>query len=71
MIELKYRGGGHTPGDMVVWLPQKNVMFTGDVVYVDRVLGLIPVSLTRTWLQSFAMIDEINPQILVCPATAM
>ncbi|HNW02066.1 MAG TPA: MBL fold metallo-hydrolase [Burkholderiaceae bacterium] len=65
MIELKYRGGGHTPGDMVVWLPQKNVMFTGDVVYVDRVLGLIPVSLTRTWLQSFAMIDEINPQILV------
>jgi len=65
VIELKYRGGGHTPGDMVVWLPQKNVMFTGDVVYVDRVLGLIPVSLTRTWLQSFAMIDEINPQILV------
>lgn len=65
VIELKHRGGGHTPGDMLVWLPQKNVMFTGDVVYVDRTLGLLPVSRTKTWLQSFAVLDEIKPQIIV------
>jgi len=64
-IELKYRGGGHTPGDMLVWLPQKNVMFTGDVVYVDRILGLLEVSQTKTWLQSFAVIDELKPQTIV------
>ena len=65
VIELKYRGGGHTPGDLMVWLPQKNVLFSGDVVYVDRVLGLHPVSSTKTWLQSFALIDELKPQTLV------
>jgi glyoxylase-like metal-dependent hydrolase (beta-lactamase superfamily II) len=65
MFELKYRHGGHTPGDMLVWLPQKKVMFTGDVVYVDRVLGLHAVSRTKTWLDSFAVIDEIQPAILV------
>lgn len=65
VIELKHRGGGHTPGDMMVWLPQKNVLFSGDVVYVDRVIGLHPVSRTQTWLQSFAVIDEIKPQIIV------
>jgi len=65
VIELKYRGGGHTPGDMLVWLPQNNVMFTGDVVYVDRILGLIPVSLSKTWLQSFSVIDELKPQTIV------
>ena len=65
VIELKYRGGGHTPGDMLVWLPQKSLLFSGDVVYVDRVLGLHPVSLTRTWLQSFALIDELKPQTIV------
>jgi len=65
VIELKHRGGGHTPGDMLVWLPQKNVMFTGDVVYVDRILGLLPVSLSKTWLQSFAVIDELKPQTIV------
>jgi len=65
VIELKHRNGGHTPGDTLVWLPQKNVMFTGDVVYVDRVLGLHPVSRTKAWVESFAMIDEIKPQIIV------
>ncbi len=65
VIELKHRNGGHTPGDTLVWLPQKNVLFTGDVVYVDRVLGLHPVSRTKAWLASFAMIDELKPQIIV------
>ena len=65
VMELKHRHGGHTPGDTLVWLPQKNVMFTGDVVYVDRTLGLIPVSRSKTWLESFAVIDEIKPRTIV------
>lgn len=65
VIDLKHRNGGHTPGDTLVWLPQKNVMFSGDVVYVDRVLGLHPVSRTKAWVESFAMIDELKPNIIV------
>lgn len=65
VIELKHRNGGHTPGDTLVWLPQKNVLFAGDVVYVDRVLGLHPVSNTRKWLESFAVIDELKPLTIV------
>ena len=65
VFELKYRGGGHTPGDMMVWLPQRQVLFSGDVVYVDRTLGLLPVSLSKTWLESFAVIDGLQPQIIV------
>jgi glyoxylase-like metal-dependent hydrolase (beta-lactamase superfamily II) len=64
-LELKHRNGGHTPGDMVVWLPQKSVLFAGDVVYVDRVLGLHPVSNTRNWLESLAVIDALKPQTIV------
>lgn len=65
VIELKHRQGGHTPGDTLVWLPQKNVLFSGDLVYVDRVLGLHPVSRTKTWLDSFAVIEQIKPQTIV------
>lgn len=65
VLEFKYRGGGHTPGDMLVWLPQKRVLFTGDVVYVDRILGLIPVSKTQAWVQSFAAIDPLNPDVII------
>jgi glyoxylase-like metal-dependent hydrolase (beta-lactamase superfamily II) len=65
VFELKHRNGGHTPGDTLVWLPQKNLLFAGDVVYVDRVLGLHPVSNTRNWLESFAVIDALKPQVIV------
>ncbi len=64
-FELKHRGGAHTPGDMMVWLPQRGVLFTGDVVYVDRLLGVIPVSNTRRWLDTFAVIEQLQPTILV------
>ena len=65
VIELKHVHGGHTPGDTLVWLPQKNLMFTGDMVYVDRTLGLIDVSSGKTWLESFSLIDQIKPKVIV------
>lgn len=64
-LEIKYRGGAHTPGDILVWLPQKNVLFSGDVVYVDRLLGVIPVSQTKPWLATFDEIERLAPAILV------
>ena len=64
-FEFKHRGGAHTPGDMLVWLPQQRVLFSGDVVYVDRLLGVLPVSQTRAWLQTFAVIEQLRPNVLV------
>jgi glyoxylase-like metal-dependent hydrolase (beta-lactamase superfamily II) len=64
-IELKHRGGAHTPGDMMVWLPDRSVLFTGDVVYVERLLGVIPASNTKRWLETFAVIEQLNPKVIV------
>ena len=65
VFELRHRGGAHTPGDMMVWLPASQVLFTGDVVYVERMLGVIPVSNTKRWLENFALIEQLNPRIIV------
>jgi len=65
VFELQHRGGGHTPGDILVWLPEKNVLFAGDTVYVDRLLAVIPVSSTRHWLDTFAAIEQLAPQRIV------
>ena len=64
-IEVVHRKGGHTPGDSLVWLPQSGVVFTGDVVYVDRILGLHPVSKTKTWVESFEALEALNPKVVV------
>ena len=64
-VQVVHRQGGHTPGDSLVWLPQSGVVFTGDVVYVDRILGLHPVSKTKTWVASFEALEALNPKVVV------
>lgn len=55
----------HTPGDSIVWLPRSRVLFSGDLVYVDRLLGIFPFSHTRIWLTSFEAMEKLNPRVIV------
>ena len=64
-VEVKYRGGGHSPGDVIVWLPQQQVAFAGDVVYVQRMLGMNPASRTKPWLASFEALETLKPTVIV------
>jgi glyoxylase-like metal-dependent hydrolase (beta-lactamase superfamily II) len=64
-IELIFAGGGHTPGDSIVWLPRQRVAFSGDIVYVDRLLGVMPMSNIGHWLRSFAALDALQAELIV------
>jgi glyoxylase-like metal-dependent hydrolase (beta-lactamase superfamily II) len=64
-IELVFAGGGHTPGDIVVWLPRQRVAFAGDIVYVQRLLGVLPVSNVKHWLASFDALAALRPARIV------
>jgi glyoxylase-like metal-dependent hydrolase (beta-lactamase superfamily II) len=64
-VRFIHRNGGHTPGDMLVVLPASGVVFTGDVVYTDRILGLHPVSKTKTWVASFEALEALQPTVVV------
>lgn len=55
----------HTPGDSFVWLADAGVMFSGDIVYVDRMAGVIPVSNTAKWLASFDAMAAHTPSVIV------
>jgi glyoxylase-like metal-dependent hydrolase (beta-lactamase superfamily II) len=64
-IELIYTGGAHTPGDLLVWLPERSIVFAGDTVFVQRLLGVIPGSALR-WIKSLEYLrDELKPKIVV------
>ncbi|BAN35249.1 SoxH like protein [Sulfuricella denitrificans skB26] len=64
-IQLQFFSGGHTPGDSVVWLPKQKVLFSGDLVYVDRLLGVLPFSNSRNWLASFEQMEKLKPNKIV------
>ncbi len=65
IFELHHSGKAHTPGDSYVWLPQKQVMFTGDIVYVERMLGVGSQSNSKSWLEVFQTMAAHKPRHLV------
>ena len=55
----------HYPGDTMIHLPDTSVVFTGDLVYVDRILGILPQSNVRNAHEAFKRLVAINPQSIV------
>jgi glyoxylase-like metal-dependent hydrolase (beta-lactamase superfamily II) len=64
-IEIHHAGHAHTPGDSFVWLPRQGIVFSGDIVYVDRMLGVGPQSAHRSWIGAFEAMAAKAPRIVV------
>jgi len=64
-FEIMHRGAAHTPGDSFVWLDERDVMFTGDIVYVDRLLGNGPARDTDSWIAVFDAMAAFAPEHVV------
>ena len=55
----------HFPGDAMIYLPQASVVFTGDLVYVDRMLSVLPLSNLRKANQAFERLRALAPKHVV------
>lgn len=64
-FELIATGGAHTPGDTVIWLPQQRVAFTGDMVYLERMLGIGNFSNFKNWIPAFEAMAALSPEHIV------
>jgi len=63
-LELTYTNT-HFPGDAWVWLPKQRVVFSGDLVYVDRLLGVLPWSSVKNGQQAFKAMAALKPARIV------
>jgi len=64
-IDIRHAGTAHTPGDSFVWVPAKQTVFAGDIVYVERLLGIMSFSNSKSWLGAFDAIAALKPQHVV------
>ncbi|KTG16877.1 MULTISPECIES: MBL fold metallo-hydrolase [unclassified Guyparkeria] len=64
-FELIWFGDAHFPGDIVVWLPERETVFTGDMVYVDRMLGIHPWSDVLSWQGAFHEMETLEAKHVV------
>ena len=55
----------HYPGDAMIWLPKQGVVFSGDLVYVDRLFALLPWSSVRNGQQAFRAMEALEPKYIV------
>lgn len=64
-IELKHPGGpAHTTGDLIAWLPDEAVLFSGDLVFA----GVTPLAFmgsVKGALSSIGWLESLEPRILV------
>lgn len=63
-LVLRYTNA-HYPGDAWVWLPEKSVIFTGDLVYVDRIFTVLPWSSVKNGRQAFRAMEALRPRHIV------
>lgn len=64
-FEITYAGQAHTPGDAFVWVPSASTVFTGDIVYIERILGIGEQSNSRSWLEVFETMSKLQPSHIV------
>lgn len=59
-FELLHLGPTHSPGDIVVWLPQRSLVIAGDMAFHQRMLPLFEHTDSAAWLDTwdkFAALD--------------
>jgi glyoxylase-like metal-dependent hydrolase (beta-lactamase superfamily II) len=64
-LELHHAGHAHTPGDIFVWLPEQGIVFSGDIVYMDRMLGVGSQSAHKSWIGAFEAMAALQPELVV------
>lgn len=64
-VEVRHEGQAHTPGDSFVWVSSKSTVFTGDIVYTERILGVMEFSKSKTWLGAFEAVAALKPDHVV------
>lgn len=52
-IEVLYLGPAHSPGDIVVWLPEQSLVISGDMAFHERLLPIFDDTMTADWLETW------------------
>ena len=64
-MHISHQGGAHTPGDSWVYIPTLKILVTGDIAYGDRMLGVIEVSDSQSWVDVFEVMAQLPAQQVI------
>jgi len=63
-VELVEVGPAHTDGDVIAWVPEDRVVYTGDILFVDGT-PIIWAGPVGNWIDACNRIIEWDPEVVV------
>jgi len=64
-IELLNLGPAHSPGDILVWLPQKKLVISGDIAFHERLLPVFEHTDTGAWIETWEKFAALGAEIVI------
>jgi len=65
--ELIYFGASHSPGDISVYVPERNVMIAGDIAFHVRMLPIFEYTDTAAWLETWQDFAAFSHDKIIIP----
>ena len=64
-IELLNLGPAHSPGDIMLWLPQKKLVIAGDMAFHERMLPVFEHTDTGAWIETWKAFEGLGAKIVI------
>jgi glyoxylase-like metal-dependent hydrolase (beta-lactamase superfamily II) len=64
-VEFIFSNGGHSPGDVLMWLPKQKIIFGGDVLSSDWMPIITPDANVPNLIESLYFIVKLNPTVVL------
>ncbi len=64
-IEILHLGPAHSPGDIMVWIPEKKLVISGDIAFHERMLPLFDDTNTAAWIKTWDLFEALKADIII------
>ena len=64
-VELLRLGPAHSPGDIVAWIPAKNLVISGDMAFHQRLLPIFEHTDTAAWIETWDKFAALDPTYVI------
>ncbi|NNJ95396.1 MAG: MBL fold metallo-hydrolase [Halobacteria archaeon] len=64
-IELLNLGPAHSPGDIIVWLPSRKLVISGDMAFHQRMLPLFEHTDSAAWIETWDKFEALGAEVVI------
>lgn len=64
-FEVLHLGPAHSPGDIMVWMPEKKLVISGDMAFHERLLPLFDNTNTAAWIKTWDKFEALGAQTII------